>query len=317
MDSLRIILLILGVLFVAGIYWWETRWRKRSRSTDPDDLDTSYLDEIGGQRSRRDFGYTRSPPELANDPDPEPVPQTELTSDPEPEPAVELPAQVSAPAEQADLPFDELVADDNGELASDQADDEPAPLVEPEPVVESFDFIVPGRGDDEVDAQVDGLGAFSAGPAQTTTVTDAPESLVIALTLMAPGGEQFDGEPLRGALEDIGFRHGHMQVFHYYEGRESGRRDPLCSIANVLNPGKFDLQTMHELQTPGLALFMQVSGHGAENARLDRLIELGEALAERLGGELMDETRSTLTHQAINHLREKIAEFSRQQRIRR
>ena len=39
-------------------------------------------------------------------------------------------------------------------------------------------------------------------------------------------------------------------------------------------------------------------------------------MAQRLGGELRDETRSTLTVQAINHLREQIVEFRRQLRVK-
>ena len=39
-------------------------------------------------------------------------------------------------------------------------------------------------------------------------------------------------------------------------------------------------------------------------------------LADRLDGVVCDETRSTLSGQAINHMRERIAEFHRKQRLR-
>ena len=37
-------------------------------------------------------------------------------------------------------------------------------------------------------------------------------------------------------------------------------------------------------------------------------------MAEELGGRLCDESRSTLTGQALNHIRERIADLSRRQR---
>jgi FtsZ-interacting cell division protein ZipA len=39
------------------------------------------------------------------------------------------------------------------------------------------------------------------------------------------------------------------------------------------------------------------------------------SLAEELGGRLCDESRSTLTRQALNHIRERIAEAVRRRRL--
>ena len=312
MDSLRIILLVVGVIFIAGIYLWETRWRKRVR--DVDDLGSTYLDDLGEQRSRRDFGYSRGASEADASVDPK--------------------AHEAALSEafQESLPFDEDTSSDMYEQAalSDaphphsternvaaSSDSLPHVSADGGPALGELDFIVPsGADDDGVSEQINRLDAFAAAP-QISTPSATEPGLVIALTLMARPGERFSGETVRTALETLGFRHGRMNIFHHYDRPESGRRDPLCTVANVVNPGTFELDTMDSLVTPGLALFMQVSGHESENLKLDRMLELGGRLAQALDGDLMDETRSTLTNQAINHLRERIAEFSRLQRLRR
>lgn len=300
MDSLRIILLIIGGVFIAGVYLWETRWRRRSR--DLDSLDTSYLDEIGGQRSRRDFGYSRTTRE-----------ESDAVEEPTGQP-------VRRPEHQEDLPLGdtELSATDEFDEFGDESPSAFAESVQSVTELAELDYVVPTATNDYgVSEQINRLEAFSASSAQTSIPSSAEPGLVVALTMMARPGERFAGKTLRAVLEELGFRHGRMKAFHHYGQTESGRRDPLCTVVNVVKPGTFELDSMDELTTPGLALFMQVSGREAEGARLDSLLELGARLAQRLGGDLMDETRSILTSQAINHLREKIAEFSRLQRLRR
>ncbi len=46
------------------------------------------------------------------------------------------------------------------------------------------------------------------------------------------------------------------------------------------------------------------------------MLRTARKLAEGLDGVVCDETRSSLTGQAINHMRERIAEYSRKQRLR-
>lgn len=323
MDNLRIVLLIAGVVFVAGIYFWEMRSR-RSRANDLDDLDTTYLDEMSEHRTERDVSYAR---ELGD------------VSELEPDGRYVSDKEAAWQAFQEDLPFeddglsdtddrlsetDEIIAEDPGLAAvpGDSSSYVPPAKVENsrsiDRSVDALDLIVPsGSANEDLAEDISKLESFSATPVSTSSHTSNDDHLVIALTLMAPSGTHFLGTAVRETLEGHGFRHGHMQVFHCYDGPESGRRNPFCTVANVVKPGNFELESIADMTTPGLALFMQISGHEAEHAKLDRMLELGGSLASALGGDLLDETRSTLTSQSINHLRERIAEFSRQQRLRR
>ena len=63
--------------------------------------------------------------------------------------------------------------------------------------------------------------------------------------------------------------------------------------------------------SPGLALFLGLPGPGDPADAFDRMLEIARGLATRLGGDLRDDTRSTLTAQTIQAYRGRIAEFER------
>ena len=60
---------------------------------------------------------------------------------------------------------------------------------------------------------------------------------------------------------------------------------------------------------------LEVTLHGPDPQALSRALESVFALAERLDALLCDETRSTLTNQSVNHIRERIAEHARKRLI--
>ncbi len=161
-----------------------------------------------------------------------------------------------------------------------------------------------------VEPEMEGLGPITAIPEEA-----APdgEPLIIALNIMARAPARFHGLDILAALKDNGFVFGEMNIFHYYPEGAAGR--PLCSVANTVEPGRFDIEHMAELETPGLSLFMQLPGPLEGRAAFDKVLQLGRALADRLGGELCDETRSVLTLQTIGHLKETIENYRFRQKM--
>ena len=156
-----------------------------------------------------------------------------------------------------------------------------------------------------VEPDLDSLGPISAIPEEET---DDGEVLIVALNVMARAPQRFHGLDILTALRETGFVFGHMNIFHHYpDGADETR--PLCSVANTVEPGRFDIEHMAELETPGLSLFMQLPGPLEGRAAFDRVLQIGRALAERLDGELCDESRSVLTLQTIGHLKETIESF--------
>lgn len=141
------------------------------------------------------------------------------------------------------------------------------------------------------------------------------EDLIVVLSVMAQGGEQFTGAAIREAMEDLDMRYGDMQIFHHHGVGEMSVDSPLFSIANAVEPGVFDLERMDALTTPGLSMFMRLPGPLDGRVAFELMLNVGQRLAQRLGGELRDDTRSALNLERIGHIRERIAEFERRQLV--
>jgi len=157
----------------------------------------------------------------------------------------------------------------------------------------------------EPEVNLDELGPISA-------LTEEPfagrERLIVVLNVMAKQGIQLHGLDILNAMRDQGFEFGDMNLFHFYVDLSSKSR-PLCSIANTVEPGTFDIEHMAEMETPGLSLFMQLPGPIEGRLAFERTLQLARALAEQLEGNLCDESRSILTLQAIGHIKDKIEAF--------
>ncbi len=134
--------------------------------------------------------------------------------------------------------------------------------------------------------------------------TGAPDK-VIVINVMAQQGEFFKGPALVDAIQASGIRYGDMQIFHH-----SANGVSLFSLVNMVKPGVFDLDSLDEVVTPGVSLFIQMPNAQSDGlAAFDIMLTTAQQLAKRLRGELRDETRSVLTHSAIDHIRQQVAEY--------
>ena len=150
------------------------------------------------------------------------------------------------------------------------------------------------------------------GPAESRE----PAPLVVILTVLAPPGERLEGAALRAALEAQALRHGEDRLFHLYPEAGPPGAGPLFSAVNAVEPGVFDLETMDALRTPGIGLFMRLPGPEDPGAAFGLMIDVARELADALDAQLCDETRSKLTAQTLNHLRERIADHGRRRLLR-
>ena len=145
----------------------------------------------------------------------------------------------------------------------------------------------------------------SEAPAQAAQ-EEAPQKIV-TLRLVAKEGETFRGDELVLSMRGIGLRHGKFGIFHRYEGSDEGKT--IFSAASLVEPGSFDLTNIKEQELPGISLFLVLPGpmEGAE--AFDLMMTTARTLAQSLGGELLDESGSTLSIQRERYMREEIIEF--------
>jgi cell division protein ZipA len=131
----------------------------------------------------------------------------------------------------------------------------------------------------------------------------APQE-VLVMHLMANKGETIDGQQLLDGVLAAGFRFGGRKIFDRHIG-DQGSGEILFSLANVANPGTFDLNTIAQLQTPGVTLFMDLEQLTDPVAAFDTMIKSVDSLVAQLHLNVQDESRSSMTKQTIDHYRQR------------
>jgi len=169
--------------------------------------------------------------------------------------------------------------------------------------IDWLDGLVSSNGD-ESDA-----GEAARGPGKLPRNT-APEVFMINVVARDPAG--FNGDDILQILLACDLRFGDMNFFHRTES-ESGRGAIQFSVANMMQPGVFDIDNMSDLSTPGLVFFLTLPGPEDMMRAFDYMLETARTVARNLGADVLDESRSVLTGQAIEHSRQKIRELERRQ----
>ncbi len=146
-----------------------------------------------------------------------------------------------------------------------------------------------------------------AAPASERTAQE-----VLAIYVVARDGECFKGQDLLQLLLACDLRFGKMNIFHRHE-KSGGRGAVQFSVANIAEPGTFDLDRMEEVTTPGVCLFLVLPGPEAPYKAFDYMVETAQVLVKHLDGELRDDAHSALTRQTLEHCRQRIRDFERKQ----
>ena len=124
----------------------------------------------------------------------------------------------------------------------------------------------------------------------------------IVLHVVAPDGEEFAGETVTRALEEAEVGFGDHSIYHYPAARGSDE-DPVFSVANMVEPGYLDLQRQPDFTTPGISFFMRVPGPLEGGAAFSKMLHAARGVATRLGGVLLDESRTPLTSDLAEAIR--------------
>ncbi|MFB3106573.1 MAG: cell division protein ZipA, partial [Pseudomonadales bacterium] len=127
-------------------------------------------------------------------------------------------------------------------------------------------------------------------------------------------GRLYTGDELFTVLKSKGLKFGEMNIFH--------RVEPLTkavhySVANLVEPGTFDMAEMESLRSPGLCLFMQLPGPDQPAQMFENMLGVAREVTTHLGGELKDEQHNVMTPQTVEHYRQRIVDFSRRRMSKR
>lgn len=134
------------------------------------------------------------------------------------------------------------------------------------------------------------------------------EDKIISIYWIANPSSPIQGSELLDMTEQVDMEFGEMGIFHYYVEHPGGRESLFC-LANIQNPGNFDLETLPVLESPGLVFFLKLPLAGKSIDALDAMLTTAEKFRKRFAGELRDDRRSVLSQQRIDVLREEVVEF--------
>jgi cell division protein ZipA len=114
-----------------------------------------------------------------------------------------------------------------------------------------------------------------------------------------------EGPTLLSELTVLGFAFGDKSIFHRYDdaGRES------ISLANAVEPGAFDMDTIDALKTPGVTLFMCASESQDAPVVFEEMLYVAVRLAEAMGAKLCDDRRSIMSEHTVAELRQQVQEY--------
>ncbi|MBI4695978.1 MAG: cell division protein ZipA [Gammaproteobacteria bacterium] len=332
--SLRLALLLAGVVIVAAVYVWGVlrrrhrmrgHYRQRFRAFRPpeprltlpdDDLDDD--DDLNFQISAVRIIPAPPPaaePEAADEPAPapapkpkpaairkEPAPRSAPAREPPPEPAPALRRSPVAP-EPGVAPQPEPVSTMSplaNLLKRGPGEPEDLPVVTHEPPARP-ERKSRKKKEDQMAFTFDGLE--SAAPPAPPPPPPQPEQQVLSLLLQAPRGKAVSGQDLLKAMNTVGLRYGDMRIFHHFGAGDLKTEVPLFSVANMFEPGYFDLDNLDAFETAGIAFFMQLPSPLDGAVAYELFLNTAQRLAEALKVEVYSEPGKPLDSAAIDRMR--------------
>ena len=161
----------------------------------------------------------------------------------------------------------------------------------------------------DVLVETDDVEASASDSQAVDERTDNSQRLkdIIVLYILPKGDPQhqqaLQGAQINSSAQAMGLSFGDMNIFHY---TVNGRN--VFSLANMLEPGSFDPDTIHDLKTSGLTVFMQLH-KGDPMDDLTEMLQRSYQLAGLLDARLCNHKRETLTEQDAENYRQQVRDF--------
>lgn len=143
-------------------------------------------------------------------------------------------------------------------------------------------------------------------PIDPPEVPVEPADTIVTIRLI-PNQKTIACDKVILALRAAGLKHGRYGIFHKHASEL--RDTPKFSVANLTEPGSFDLAKLSETRIPGMSFFMVLPGEQDPVGRFDEMVATARSLARELDGELRDDKGSSWSIQRERYVREEIIEY--------
>ena len=282
-DTLRLVLFILGVAFVAGIYFWDKRKHVDSRlarkqvSRKSNHHDSSVFDQVAYRES--DTQKSAAPdPQSELQPDPQSGPQSALAPEPESKPLAKSEIQSTYESEVETEP------------------------VSSEPVAAELSF---SARDEELAVEDDALSFSSTDAFQEFEAGADLPTKILQINLVMRNGE-ISGQMILDLAAELNLELGEFNIFHRMDKKTN---KSIFSMANIVEPGSFDKAAMESFKTPGLTLFSQLPAPVDCVKVYTDMVDVAKRIRYIVGAEMQDSSHSVMTAQSIEHEREAVVQY--------
>jgi cell division protein ZipA len=302
MNELRWILLVAGVILIAGLYLWGMRSRWQGRGETEGSRRPAVF--TGGARGFETEAAAELDDDAADDVV-EPEFRVESRAERRIEPSFDrddVDALDSTEPRRVDFDDEsdfETPAIGRREPTLSSTRTESAPALRQEPTLR----VEPTLGARPIAE----AGPPPADPGEAPAPAPRRSQKIMAIRVTASAPARFDGAELLAALRSEGLGFGRYEIFHRLH--DDGR--PIYSVASLREPGTFDIEAMPGTYYTGVAMFAVMPGPVPAAEAFDEMIFSARALATHLNGALADERGAPLTALRVGKLREEALEFER------
>lgn len=119
----------------------------------------------------------------------------------------------------------------------------------------------------------------------------------ILLYIVSAEKREFQGHRLSQVLENLGFICGDDKMYHRHLDLNAAS-PVLFTVANIEQPGTFDIYQMATFSTIGLTLFMPIPSVGSDLANLRTMLATAKNLAKDLNGFILTDQQEIFDEQA-------------------
>ena len=133
-------------------------------------------------------------------------------------------------------------------------------------------------------------------------------SEVLVLNVTAKKGRLIMGERLLSLMQGLELEYGNRKIFSKRTDDAEGA-PILFNVANMLQPGTFDLNNMENFATVGVTLFLALPSPISNFEAFEEMLQTAQDLVRSIDGELRDDQRNMMTGQTIEHYRQRVRDF--------
>lgn len=138
--------------------------------------------------------------------------------------------------------------------------------------------------------------------------TSAAKPEILAISVVMPANQIMPGASLLPSLLTLGMKYGEMNIFHRHQDN-AGNGAVTFSLANMMNPGSFDLDSMETFATQGITLFMMLPNSGNAFDVFEQMLAAAKHLCYEFNAQLVDDKRNPMTKQTEQHYTSRIRDF--------